>query len=79
MEFGFERTGIVPGSDTVSVSAHTKPGAFACTHRIPIDPHDSGYGPAVRFHVGRTVVGFNRNAIIMILVKPGHTGIIPKD
>ena len=79
MEFGLKGTGIIPGAYAEAVTSQAEPGAFTRTHGVPVDPDDPGQGPAVRFHVGRAIVGLGGDAIIVVFIKPGHAGIIPKD
>jgi hypothetical protein len=79
VEFRTQGSGIVPRTDAIAVTAHDQTGAFARAHRVPVNTDDAGDGPAVWFHIGGTVVGFGGDAIIMVLIEPGHPGVVPED
>ncbi len=79
MEMRHKIPAIISISDTEPVAAHNKLCPFSCAHGITVYSHNTRYSAAICLHVGRRIVGFTGNNVIVIIVKTRNTGIIPQN
>jgi hypothetical protein len=76
---GLKAAVVIPVAHTIPIHAQNQFGSLSRPHGVPVNADDSGDGAAVGFHVGRAVVGFTRDAVVMVIIKPGNAGIIPQN
>jgi hypothetical protein len=77
MKVGLKRTGIISWTYTVTVKPTDKTGSLPCSHDVTIDANNPRQSASVSFHVGRAIVSFSGNHIVMLFIKSRHSGIVP--
>ena len=74
-----ERFLVVWGSEAEDVRVGDRPSSQPCSHNVPVDTHDSGYGPPIGIQCAGRVVRLCLYAEAPVIVPCDYSGVIVED